>query len=191
MKRKSKFNEELLFKQLTAVSNSYKVSPNHENYKKLVYWGIRYLPYCKNGNAEEKFAYISCLKDCLKKLTYREFINLFPIAKEYDGAKWEMKDYYSTMEYLDGKFVDDYIEDPLELIFEYYNWYIIEFGVEVMSATSEMQRIQTGIGITEAFMFPDQYPSDSKGNLIGITSDGKVHKVASPRKSKPKLTVIK
>ena len=95
------------------------------------------------------------------------------------------------MEYLNDKSLDDYIEDPLELIFEYDNWYIIQFGVQVMSTTSDMQRIRTGIGITEAFMFPDQYPSDSKGNLIGVTSDGKVHKVASPRKSKPKLAVVK
>lgn len=191
MKRKLIFNEELLFKQLVAASDSYKVSPNHENYKKFVYWGIRYLPHCETDNAEEKFAYISIVKDCLKKITYGEFVQMFPIDKEYDGAKLEMKDYYSTMKYLDGKFVDSYIEEPLELIFEYNNWYIIEFGVAVMSVTSEMHKIQTGIGITEAFMFPDQYPSDSKGNLIGITSDGKVHKVASPRKSKPKLTVIK
>ena len=191
MKNKSIFTKELIFKQLTVVIDSYKVNPNHENYKKLVYWSIRHLPYYENNNVEEKFAYISCLKNCLKKLTYGEFINLFPIAKEYDGAKWEMKDYYSTMEYLNDKSLDDYIEDPLELIFEYYNWEIIVFGVEVMSVTSEMNKIQTGIGITEAFMFPDQYPSDSKGNLIGITPDGKVHKVASPRKSKPKLIVIK
>ena len=191
MERKSIFTKKLILKQLIAASDSYKVNPNHENYKKLVYWSIRHLPYYETNNAEEKFAYISCLKNCLKKLTYREFINLFPIAKEYDGAKWEMKDYYSTMEYLDGKSLDDYIKEPLDLIFEYYNWDIIIFGVEVMSATSEMNKIQTGIDITEAFMFPDQYPTDSKGNLIGVTSDGKVHKVASSRKSKPKLIVIK
>ena len=191
MKRKSKFNEELLLKQLVAASDSYKVSPNHDNFKKLIYWSIRYLPHYENDNVEERFAYISCLKNCLKKLTYREFINLFPIAKEYDGAKSETKDYYSTMEYLNDKSLDDYIEDPLELIFEYYNWDIIVFGVEVMSVTSEMQRIETGIGITEAFMFPDQYPTDSKGNLIGVNAKGKVCKVSDPRLTKPKLTVIK
>ena len=188
MKRKSIFTKKLILKQLIAASNSYKVSPNHENYKKLVYWSIRHLPYYKT---EERFAYISCLKNCLKKLTYGEFINLFPITKEYDGAKWEMKDYYSTMEYLNDKSLDDYIEDPLELIFEYYNWDIIIFGVEVMSTTSEMNKIQTGIGITEAFMFPDDFPHDSKGRLIGVNAKGKVCKVSDPRKSKPKLIVIK
>ena len=191
MKRKSIFTKKLILKQLIAASDSYKVNPNHENYKKLVYWSIRYLPHYENDNVEEKFAYISCLKDCLKKLTYREFINLFPIAKEYDGTKWEMKDYYSTMEYLNDKSLDDYIEDPLELIFEYYNWDIIIFGVEVMSATSEMNKIQTGIGITEAFMFPDDFPHDSKGRLIGVNSKGKVCKVSDPRLTKTKLTVVK
>lgn len=191
MKRKSKFNEELLFKQLVKASDSYKVSPNHENYKKLVYWSIRYLPHYENDNVEEKFTYISCLKNCLKKLTYREFINLFPITKEYDGAKWEMKDYYSTMEYLNDKSLDDYIEDPLDLIFEYDNWYIIEFGVQVMSVTSDINKIQTGIGITEAFMYGKEMPHDSKGNIISVNSKGKVCKVSDPRLTKTKLTVVK
>lgn len=191
MKRKSKFNEELLFKQLVAASDSYKVSLNHENYKKFVYWSIRYLPYCETDDIEEKFAYISIVKDCLRKITYGEFVQMFPIEKEYDGAKWEMKDYFSTMEYLDGKFVDDYIEEPLELIFEYNNWYIIEFGVAVMSVTSEMHKIQTGIGITEAFMYGKEMPHDSKGNIISVNSKGKVCKVSDPRLTKPKLTIIK
>ena len=191
MKRKSIFTKKLILKQLIAASDSFKVNPNHENYKKLVYWSIRHLPYYENNNAEEKFAYISCLKNCLKKLTYREFINLFPIAKEYDGTKWEMKDYYSTMEYLNDKSLDDYIEDPLELIFEYDNWYIIQFGVQVMSTTSDMQRIRTGIGITEAFMYGKEMPHDSKGNIISVNHEGKVCKVSDPRLSKPKLIVVK
>ena len=194
MKNKSIFTKKLIAKQTIAATNDYQVNPNHENLKKMVYWNIRFLPCFKKDDdviIEKKFLLISYVKDDLKKLTYREFINLFPIAKEYDGAKWGMKDYYSTMEYLNDKSLDDYIEDPLELILEYYNWNIIEFGVEFMSVTSDMHKIQTGIGITEAFMFPDQYPTDSKGNLIGVTSDGKVHKVASPRKSKPKLAVVK
>ena len=191
MKRKSIFTKKLILKQLIAASDSFKVNPNHENYKKLVYWSIRHLPYYENNNAEEKFAYISCLKNCLKKLTYREFINLFPIDKEYDGAKWEMKDYYSTMKYLNDKSLDDYIEDPLELIFEYDNWYIIQFGVQVMSTTSDMQRIRTGIGITEAFMYGKEMPHDSKGNIISVNHEGKVCKVSDPRLSKPKLIVVK
>ena len=67
MKRKSKFNEELLLKQLVAASDSYKVSPNHDNFKKLIYWSIRHLPYFKTNDVEEKFTYISTIKNCLKK----------------------------------------------------------------------------------------------------------------------------
>ena len=191
MKRKSKFNEELLLKQLVAASDSYKISPNHDNFKKLIYWSIRHLPYFKTNDVEEKFTYISTIKNCLKKITYGEFVQMFPIDKEYDGAKWEMKDYYSTMEYLNDKSLDDYIEDPLELIFEYDNWYIIQFGVQVMSTTSDMQRIRTGIGITEAFMYGKEMPHDSKGNIISVNSKGKVCKVSDPRLTKPKLIVVK
>ena len=191
MKRKSIFTKKLILKQFVAASDSYKVNPNHENYKKLVYWSIRHLPYYENDNVEEKFAYISCLKNCLKKLTYREFINLFPIDKEYDGAKWEMKDYYSTIEYLNDKSLDDYIEDPLELIFEYNNCHIIIFGVEIMTVTSDIHRIKTGLGITEAFIYGKEMPHDSKGNIISVNHEGKVCKVSDPRLTKPKLTVIK
>lgn len=191
MKRKSLFNKELLFKQLAAASDSYKVNPNHDNFKKFAYWGIRYLPYYETDNVEEKFAYINIIEDYLKNITYGEFVQMFPIEKTYDGARWEMKDYYSTMEYLDGKFVDDFIEDPLELIFEYYNWYVIEFGVELMTVTSDMHRIQTGIGISEAFIYGKEMPHDSKGNIISVNSKGKVCKVSDPKLTKTKLTVIK
>ena len=191
MKNKSIFTKKLITKQAIAATNDYQVNPSHENLKKMVYWNIRFLPYYENVNVEEKFAYISCLKNCLKKLTYREFINLFPIDKEYDGAKWEMKDYYSTMEYLNDKSLDDFIEDPLELIFEYNNCHIIIFGVEIMTVTSDIHRIQTGLGITEAFIYGKEMPHDSKGNIISVNHEGKVCKVSDPRLTKTKLTVVK
>lgn len=47
----------------------------------------------------------------------------------------------------------------------------------------------------EAFINPDEYAHDSKGNIIGVTPDGKVHKVTSfenfEKEDKTKLRVIK
>ena len=96
MKRKSIFTKELIAKQTIAATKDYQVNPSHENLKKMVYWNIRILPCFKRDDdaiIKNKFLLIGYVKNDLKKLTYREFINLFPIAKEYDGAKWEMKDY--------------------------------------------------------------------------------------------------
>ena len=92
---------------------------------------------------------------------------------------------------MNDKSLDDYIEDPLELIFEYNNCHIIIFGVEIMTVTSDIHRIQTGLGITEAFMYGKEMPHDSKGNIISVNHEGKVCKVSDPRLTKPKLIVIK
>ena len=44
--------------------------------------------------------------DILETFTVNEFINMFPIIKEYDGNKYGTVDYFSTMEMLKDNYSD-------------------------------------------------------------------------------------
>lgn len=160
---------------------------NSQNDKKLIYWGIRYLPIA-DESVEMKEKIISLIELLMKGITYREFMNLFPIAKEYDGGD-DWKDYYYTIDYLKDFDLDSLIDNPLELLMEYNNHDIMFFNVEFMEVTSELSKEHLGIDPFIEFFYPEQYPRDSKGNVIGITADGKVHKMASPEK--PILKIVK
>lgn len=118
----------------------------NQNLKNTVYWGIRHIKEFTENSPQ----YPTALMYLIEKLTYKEFMNIFPIEKSYDGDKWECKDYFSTMDYLKDKNLDDVIgENAFDLIWKYHNEDVIEFGVEYMMFLSRERRKQTGKGIAE------------------------------------------
>ena len=163
---------------------------NPDTVKKAIYWSVCYIPILY-VEAEFKSKVIDSIKSLMTNITYREFIQLFPITKEYDGDKFGMKDYYSTIDYLKDFNLDDLIHDPEELIMEYYNPLILALGVEYMTVVSKMSRNHLGLDPFTAFFHPEEYGHDSKGNIIGVTADGKVHKIAAPGREKPILSIVK
>ena len=162
---------------------------NPDTVKKAIYWSVCYIPIL-DVEAEFKSQVIDSIKSLMTNITYREFIQLFRITKEYDGDKFGMKDYYSTIDYLKDFNLDDLIHDPEELIMEYYNPLILALGVEYMTVVSEMSRNHFGIDPFTAFFHPEEYGHDSKGNIIGVV-DGKVNKIAAPGREKPILSIVK
>ena len=160
----------------------------NQNLKNTVYWGIRHIKEFTENSPQ----YPAALMYLIEKLTYREFMNIFPIEKSYDGDKWECKDYFSTMDYLKDKNLDDVIgENAFDLIWEYWNDDVIEFGVEYMVFLSRERRKQTGKGIAEEY-FEDKgvemftmYDVDGKKFLMD--SNGKT----VPVKRNTGLKVIK
>nr|WP_302597066.1 hypothetical protein [uncultured Cellulosilyticum sp.] len=59
----------------------------------------------------------------LEEATPRQLMDIFPVHKEYDGAKYHSKDYFSTMKYLKEINLDEPLGEKLEdFIWHYYNW---------------------------------------------------------------------
>lgn len=85
--------------------------------KKLIVYGIKAVntkPEPKTLTHEEAisdFQFATVILDLIGTLTPGEFMNLFPIEKEYKGHRWQMKDYFYTMDYIKGL-------DPLKPIGE-------------------------------------------------------------------------
>ena len=78
-------------------------------------------------------------------LTPRQLMTVFPITKEYDGARYGTKDYYSTMEALRAVGLDNQIGGQAdEVLDSYCNRDVFDYGLAVMSAASEFVRRKTG-----------------------------------------------
>lgn len=85
-------------------------------------------------------------------ITPREFLTMFPIKKEFDGQKYECKDYFYTKEYLSTIDLDEPISEPFEFLWDYWNSDTARFLMNVMGAMSDVRKEQTGKGIMQEFL---------------------------------------
>ncbi|MDA9472287.1 phage protein [Enterococcus sp. 5H] len=88
----------------------------------------------------------------MKYITPRQFMGWFPITKDYDGERFEMKDYYTTMEYIDENGIDKPIREPLEFLWEYMNKDTRMFLINHTGTMSDIRKHKTGMGIMEEFL---------------------------------------
>ncbi|WP_143318737.1 hypothetical protein [Clostridium sp. HBUAS56010] len=86
-------------------------------------------------------------------LQLKNFVTTFPITKEYDGEKWECKDYFFTMNVLSEMDWDKPVgrEKISDLLWDYQNDDLRHVYVEYTSAMSDIYRSQTGKGMMESF----------------------------------------
>ena len=158
--------------------------------KKLVLYGVKAVitkPEKKTktrDEAENYFKFISGVKSLMSFLTPKEFINVFPINKEYDGHKYGMKDYFYTKKYLKELDQNEPIgEKILEFLWKYHNWEIGEFVVNSMTCISDLQRLNGQPSLAEKFadeMGLKTYGmyTDNAGNKFLLDGEtGKTHKV--------------
>ena len=170
--------------------------------KRLVLWLGRYTTWTYDHkelfNIETIFTMSELYKTYITDLTYKEFMEIYPIEKRYDGARWETRDYYSTIEFLSNVDLDSKIggeKQVMDLFWEYDNWELLDVASANMCIMSAMSRKLLGVDPTEAFLTKEEnYAHDSKGNIVGVTADGKTHKVPSfwnNKKYQSHLSIVK
>lgn len=133
--------------------------------------------------AEEqvRFQVIDGIFTVLGYLTLRNFVNTFPIDKTYDGAKWECKDYFSTMEVLSKMDWDKPIgrDELSELLWDYDNSDLRHAYIEFTTAMSAIYRAQTGKWIMEQFCEDrgiNKYTMDKETGIMKDNQTGDVFK---------------
>lgn len=97
-------------KYLSAFSNALNnaQSTGKTDLPKIILLSVKYVTThrYKNKNCiereeiEQHFQFIELTRQFMMLLTPHQFVNLFPIEKSYDGEKYMVKDYFSTMEML-------------------------------------------------------------------------------------------
>lgn len=131
------------------------------------------------------------LTDFMGRLTPIEFIQMFPIPKEYDGEKYGVKDYFSTIEEVNKYPQDKPIGDKItEFITEYYNWDIIEFEVLKLTTISNIRRMQGQQGIMEELAEQNGmklHTFHQEGNEMVNDETGEMYKIVKPKNPMRKL----
>jgi hypothetical protein len=175
-----------------------------EYVKRTVFYGVKAIitrprsEYITREEVEQRFKMINIIQDCMGLLTPREFMNIFPVTKEYDGHKWEIKDYFYTMNYintLDSNVPIGTGDKILDFLWKYYNRDILMFCVESMICASDLRKLEGYPSLLEEWATENgiktySMHTDSKGNQFLLDREtGTTTKVSKPR---PKhLKVVK
>jgi hypothetical protein len=115
------------------------------------------------------WAPIELAEEQMGHLTPNEFMTVFPIKKEYDGHRYGVKDYHSTMEELEKIGMDTQIgENVQSLLFDYQNKHVVEFNVFKMVVVDRIRACQGQPSMVEAFMseqgiYPMRMMTDDNG----------------------------
>lgn len=160
---------------------------NSKHLPKIIYLGVKsVLTYHKPKSKEDVqryFDFISSIKGLMSLLTPKEFINIFPIIKNYDGQKYETKDYFYTRDYVRTLDSEKPIGEKItEFLWEYWNWDIHHFCVESIGCISDLRRYDGHLSVFEEFSAsqgietPNTF-QNSKGQAF-YTRQGKPIKIA-------------
>lgn len=124
--------------------------------QRLVFYGIKcYGKWYEKATDKEPWTVyqeFQRILDLMTLITPREFLIMFPIKKEFDGQKYECKDYFYTKEYLSTIDLDKPISEPFKFLWDYWNSDTARFLMNVMGAMSDVRKEQTGKGIMEEFL---------------------------------------
>nr|WP_312578247.1 hypothetical protein [Sedimentibacter sp.] len=179
---------------------------NKDILKQYIYLLIMYVnassrTYRNNSTLSEettinRFNLIDSILDLLSLLTPKEFVNMFPIEKVYDGEKYQSKDYFSTIEALKSFKENEMIGDKIvDLLWDYRNKNIIFFNVELMMSTSNMCKIRGEETPAEKFMKDNNlstYSYNEEHKYMINNQTGEFLKVKPCKKRVPKnLEIIK
>lgn len=181
----------------------YKYGMEHDrDLKKSIFYGIKYFVGVKlNTEMTYRdflllFVTMQDLNSSIRELYIKDFINMFPILKEYDGKRYECKDYFSTTEYLSTLNTNDRFETE-EKIQEFFSYYynndIINYVVKQYLIVDKLRRFENMPSLMESFIDEidkehkiDTYTYHEKEGYLYNKNTGKTIKVTKAKKRKPK-----
>ncbi|MGE7840132.1 hypothetical protein ACQKNX_05005 [Lysinibacillus sp. NPDC093712] len=181
--------------ELQVATDKYKSAAEYDKdtLKKLIWSGVKMIIASESRSnnkegLENKFSLVTFINSLMAQLTPREFQNIFPINKEFDGERWEVKDYFYTRKYIE-KFGEDKVigEDMDEFLWEYQNWTISFYMLEMMGITSDLRQLETGKSIMEEFLEEQGVPTYTMHDnvngkqYIENNQTGEVTEIKKPR----------
>ena len=113
---------------------------------RAIFYGVKLIGVTDNRNLSAEGAYsrfwlIESLKASMGKLTPQELMQMFPVRKVYDGERWEVKDYFFTMDVLRQHGLDKLLGGAVDdILWDYMNRDIGRFVVASIGAMDELRR---------------------------------------------------
>ena len=119
--------------------------------KKIVFYGVNMVitelrkEYITQEECNEQWELLNIIKDLIGCLTPIELMQVFPVEKKYNGKKFEIKDYYSTMEIIHR--LDQNVPllqqaDIYDFLWDYQNFSISRFVLKMMNAVDDHRRLK-------------------------------------------------
>lgn len=143
-----------------------------------VYWLIKNASHVHKWSWEDRKTWLECVNCLTGCLTPSLFNQIFPIKKEYDGHKYSMKDYFSTVEYIEEEIGwDNQIKNGLEFLYEYDNDDVLQASLVTMDVINSISQRQTGESVFERFAKENgiqMYTVDSDGNTEPYNPNSKL-----------------
>lgn len=124
----------------------------------------------------------------MMKLTPKEFVNLFPIKKEYNHGNEEIcwKDYFYTANKIKEYDMDSPIDEKFEdFIWDYTNDTICKFMVETLCTASKLRQLQGQPSIAEEWAEENDISTYTVNEKDGYILDNQTHKSAPIKKTIP------
>lgn len=177
-KKRPKTKHELYSNALDRVCRN--VRPNMSKIEvcdaslKMAYYGVMTINTIPNDcdlkQLQHYFSIADLTKGALSLLSYKEIQQAFPIDKEYNGEKWEIKDYFYSIDKVNKYNPNERISDNIdELLWDYMNVQLFEFQINLMSIMSGINRFMGKKGVMEQFCEEvgiDTYTMQPNGELI-------------------------
>ena len=150
---------------------------------------------------EAMFGMQELAKNMLSQLTVREFVQDFPIIKDYDGKRYQCADFFSSWEHLSVFDLDTPFHaqtgDIVDLLWGYQNKWVLLYLTSVFSMVSKLREFDgksdlfTGFCEDNGIEPPDtiRVYEGANGKKYAVNSNGKSMPL---RKAKPRyLRVLK
>lgn len=182
--------------------------PQHD-LMKIAFAGIKYintLRELRRENARMGTGYNQTLKESkeifnvidaifmvMGYISLKNLVITFPITKDFDGHKWECKDYFYTMEELskldwDKPVGRDYIS---ELLWDYENDDLRHAYIDYTTCMSAIYRSQTGRGITETWLEDLGVPSYTFNDDISVMQNRQTGEITKISTKPSHLQIVK
>lgn len=104
----------------------------------------------------QDFSFVNLLYQILGHLTIRQVQGIFPLDKEYDGEKYQCKDYFYSIKKLQSINVDDLICHQFpnieDFTWVYWNRDIFELDATMIDIASDIRRCEGKKDIVEEWM---------------------------------------
>lgn len=162
--------------------------------KKLIVYGVKMVnSKSEHGDktyeqTEENFNFGELIKACMSLLTPSEFINTFPIDKEFKNHKYEFKDYFYTKDYIAKLDKDKPIGKEINmLLWEYTNMQLTKFNIRLMGYISDLRQFQGKSSLMQEWAdimgikTYTQYKDDKGIEFMFDEETGKTTKLVKPK----------
>lgn len=144
-----------------------------DHIKKIVFAGVKMINASSSEPSDydsliERYQNVMLIENAIGSLTPLEFKTLFPLAKEFDGKRYEMKDYFYSIEQIkefgENRLISDNV---MEFLWDYHCWEVNIFLSEVMCIISGLRRHEGKKGIAEQFFEDAGVPTYSMTETNG------------------------